>query len=56
METVVKSRKNRKKKRMTGDKEKIRKILSQEREWDMKGWSHPKHEFLASYSKKFNWS
>lgn len=41
---------------MTGDKEEIRKILLQEREWDVRGWSHPKHEFLASYKKKFNWS
>ena len=54
MEPLVKSRKNRKKKRMTGDKEEIRKILLQEREWDMRGWSHSKHEFLASYWKKFN--
>ena len=48
----MKSRKKRKKKKVTGDEEKIRKILLQEREWDMRGWSHPKHEFLASYRKK----
>lgn len=54
----MKSRKKRKKKKVTGDEEKIRKILLQEREWDMRGWSHPKHEFLASYrkKKKINWS
>ena len=50
----MKSRKKRKKKKVTGDEEKIRKILLQEREWDMRGWSHPKHEFLASYRKKKN--
>lgn len=54
METLVKSRKKRKKKKVTGDEEKIRKILLQEREWDIRGWSHPKHEFLASYRKKKN--